>query len=135
MGLDITLTSVANELIKAKPSENSTVALVNEKGQILASSNPQHGPKQGMLVTVNSPQAHALGKLWKLIKPHANQSRNEQAHDVTQTFQFQGQSWLSYHTQYPLSKNRQMRIVIYSPVSDLTQDFLQLSTTPLLLPF
>ncbi|RWX57072.1 sensor domain-containing diguanylate cyclase [Photobacterium chitinilyticum] len=124
-GLDITLTSVAKELIKAKPSENSTVALVNEKGQILASSNPQHSPKQGMLVTVNSSQAHALGKLWKLIKPHANQSRNEQAHDVTQTFQFQGQSWLSYHTQYPLSKSRQMRIVIYSPVSDLTQDFLQ----------
>lgn len=119
-GLDLTLARVVNELTKAKPSENSTVALISDKGKVLASSNPLHSPQQGQLVTVDSLQKNALGHLWGLINQH-----DEQQHDATLPFEFEGQSWLSYHTHYPLSKDRAVRVVFYSPVSDLTQDFLQ----------
>ncbi|GAB3524301.1 diguanylate cyclase [Photobacterium alginatilyticum] len=129
-GLDITLTSVVNELIKAKPSENSTVALVNEAGQILASSNPLHSPQQGQLINVSSSQSHALGKLWPLIKQHDNQNHNTannnaRSLETTQPFTFQGHPWVSYYTEYPLGPKRNMRIVLYSPLSDLTPGFLQ----------
>ncbi|OLQ77737.1 diguanylate cyclase [Photobacterium proteolyticum] len=123
-GLDITLTSVVNELIKAKPSENSTVALVNEDGQILASSNPLHSPIEGQLINVKSSQSHTLSKLWPLIEQHAIQS-NKTNIDTTLPFTFQGKSWVSHYTEYPLSAKRTMRIVLYSPLSDLTSAFLQ----------
>ncbi|MGR5145743.1 diguanylate cyclase [Photobacterium alginatilyticum] len=124
-GLDITLTSVVNELIKAKPSENSTVALVNEDGQIVASSNPLHRPQEGQPITVNSPQSDALGPLWQQIRLHVQQKHNELHVESTLPFTYQGQDWVSYHTDYPLSAKRNMRIVLYSPLSDLTPGFLQ----------
>ncbi|MCG7587310.1 diguanylate cyclase, partial [Photobacterium sp. OFAV2-7] len=110
-------------------------AIINEEGQILASSNPLHSPQKGQLLSVSSSQSHALGKLWPLIEQHNNQSHdaanletrnlNTSNLDTTLPFTYQGQSWVSYYTEYPLSPKRTVRIVLYSPLSELTPGFLQ----------
>ncbi|WP_299022592.1 diguanylate cyclase [uncultured Photobacterium sp.] len=119
-GVDLTLSRVVHELQKTKPSKNSTVALLNANGDILASSDPKHGPQHGKLLNVDSDHAPLLGQLWPAINHNAKHRDN-----VIEPFTYKGEPWLNYYSHYPLGKNNSVTIVFYSPLTDLTQDLLQ----------
>ncbi|ELR63848.1 hypothetical protein C942_03308 [Photobacterium marinum] len=119
-GVDLTLSRVIRELQLAKPSPNSTVALLNSNGDILASSNPKHGPRQGKLINVLSERAPILNQIWPSVR-----TKKPNQESVIESFDFDGEPWLNFHSSYPLGKNRSVSIVFYSPESDLTKDILE----------
>ncbi|ELR63849.1 hypothetical protein C942_03309 [Photobacterium marinum] len=118
-GVDLTLASIEEALLNAKPSKNSTVALIDTNGDILASSDSTHAAKNGKLMNIASDPTSLLGQLWPTL------NKNGQDHTSIQTLDFMSETWLNFHTHFPLSKNRSVAIVIYSPQSEFTQDLIQ----------
>ncbi|WP_299022594.1 diguanylate cyclase [uncultured Photobacterium sp.] len=118
-GVDLTLSSIEKALLNAKPSKNSIVALIDTNGDILASSDINHRAKNGKLVNITSGPTSVLSELLPSL------SQEGESHTSIQSFDYKGETWLNFHTHFPLSKKRSVAIVIYSPESEFTQDLIQ----------
>jgi diguanylate cyclase (GGDEF)-like protein len=119
-GLDLTLNSVTQELHKSKLSPNSTVLLMDVNGEIIASTNDKHAPKDGKLLNVASGQTPLLQTIWPTVSP-AEYYKNTSAYQ----FRYQGEQWVCFTSYYPLSDSRDILMLFITPVSDFTSEFIE----------
>ncbi len=119
-GLDLTLNSVTQQLKKSKLSPNSTVLLMNTRGEIIASTNDKHAPKDGQLLNVASGQTPLLQTIWPTVSP-AEYYKNNSAYQ----FRYEGEQWVCFTSYYPLSDNRDILVLFITPISDFTSEFIE----------
>lgn len=119
-GLDLTLDSVTKQLQKSKLSPNSTVLLMNTSGEIIASTNNKHAPKDRQLLNVASGQTPLLQTIWPTVSP-AEYYKNNSAYQ----FRYDGEQWVCFTSYYPLSESRDILVLFLTPVSDFTSEFIE----------